>query len=178
MAAEAGLILVAPDTSPRGDGVGNCPDYDLGQGAGFYVDSTMQPWAKHFKRYYYVTRELPELNAGSFPVKSDGVGICGHSMGGHGARTLAVRHPETFKSVSAFAPIVAPSEVPWGRKAFAAYLGPDEAVWRQYDACPLLRERSFPSQILADQGDADRSEARRVGKGGVGRVRTPGCPYH
>jgi S-formylglutathione hydrolase len=155
MAAEAGLILVAPDTSPRGDGVANAPDYDLGQGAGFYVDSTMQPWAKHFKMYSYMTRELPELIAGSFPVRSDAVGICGHSMGGHGALMLALRHPELFKSVSAFAPIVAPSQVPWGRKAFAAYLGADESAWQQYDACQLLRERSFPTQILVDQGDAD-----------------------
>src|SRR3546814_18669576 len=104
--------------------------------------------------YSYVTRELPELIAGIFPVKSDAVGICGHSMGGHGALTLALRHPATFKSVSAFAPIVAPSEVPWGRNAFAAYLGPDEAVWRQYDACHLLRARRFPPHILVDHGDA------------------------
>ena len=155
MAAEAGLVLVAPDTSPRGDGVANSPDYDLGQGAGFYVDATMQPWAKHFKMYSYVTRELPELIAGSFPVKRDAVGICGHSMGGHGALTLALRHPEIFKSVSAFSPIVAPSQVPWGRKAFTAYLGQDKSLWQQHDACHLLRERSFPSQILVDQGDAD-----------------------
>lgn len=155
MAAEAGLVLVAPDTSPRGDGVANAPDYDLGQGAGFYVDSTMQPWARHFKMYSYLTRELPDLIAGSFPVKREAVGICGHSMGGHGALTLALRHPELFKSVSAFSPIVAPSQVPWGRKAFAAYLGPDESAWQQHDACHLLRERSFPTQILVDQGDAD-----------------------
>ncbi len=155
MAAEAGLVVVAPDTSPRGDGVANTPDYDLGQGAGFYVDSVMQPWAKHFKMYSYITRELPALIADTFPVKREAVGICGHSMGGHGALTLALRHPEIFKSVSAFAPIVAASEVPWGRKAFAAYLGPDENTWRQHDACHLLRERSFSSQILIDQGDAD-----------------------
>ena len=155
MAAEAGLILVAPDTSPRGDGVANAPDYDLGQGAGFYVDSTTQPWARHFKMYSYVARELPALITATFPVKREAAGICGHSMGGHGALTLALRHPEIFKSVSAFAPIVAPSQVPWGRKAFAAYLGPDEAVWQQHDTCHLLRERSFPTQILVDQGDAD-----------------------
>jgi len=155
MAAEAGLILIAPDTSPRGDGVANSPDYDLGQGAGFYVDSTVQPWAKHYKMYSYVTRELPALIAGTFPVKKGALGVFGHSMGGHGALTLALRHPETFKSVSAFAPIVAPSEVPWGRKAFTAYLGPDEKIWREHDACQLLRKRSFSSQILVDQGDAD-----------------------
>lgn len=155
MAAEAGLILIAPDTSPRGDGVANAPDYDLGQGASFYVDATMQPWARHFRMHSYLTRELPDLIAASFPVKPGAVGICGHSMGGHGALTLALRHPEIFKSVSAFSPIVAPSQVPWGRKAFGAYLGSDESVWRQYDACQLLRERSFPTQILVDQGDAD-----------------------
>lgn len=155
MAAECDLIVVAPDTSPRGDGVANSPDYDLGQGAGFYVDSVMQPWAKHFRMYSYMTQELPRLIAQSFPVKPGAVGICGHSMGGHGALTLALRHPELFKSVSAFAPIVAPSQVPWGRKAFTAYLGTDEDGWRQHDACHLLRERNFPSQILVDQGDAD-----------------------
>ncbi|GAB4233342.1 MAG: S-formylglutathione hydrolase [Kiloniellaceae bacterium] len=155
MAAECGLIVVAPDTSPRGDGVANAPDYDLGQGAGFYVDSTMEPWSKHFRMYSYVTRELPELIAGAFPVKPGAVGIFGHSMGGHGALTLALRHPELFKSVSAFAPIVAPSQVPWGRKAFSAYLGPDEDAWCEHDACHLLRERKFATQILVDQGDAD-----------------------
>ena len=150
-----GLILVAPDTSPRGDGVANAPDYDLGQGAGFYVDSTMQPWAKHFRMYSYVAHELPALIDENFPVKRGAIGICGHSMGGHGALTLALRHPDIFKSVSAFAPIVAPSQVPWGRKAFSAYLGSDETAWLQHDACYLLRERSFSSQILVDQGDAD-----------------------
>jgi S-formylglutathione hydrolase len=155
MAAETGLMVVAPDTSPRGDGVANAPDYDLGQGAGFYVDSVMEPWSKHFRMYSYVTEELPALIAENFPVKPGAVGIFGHSMGGHGALTLALRHPELFKSVSAFAPIVAPSQVPWGRKAFSAYLGPDEASWQEHDACHLLRERSFSSQILVDQGDAD-----------------------
>ncbi len=155
MAAECGLIVVAPDTSPRGDGVANAPDYDLGQGAGFYVDSVMEPWSKHFKMYSYITEELPGLIAGAFPVKEGAAGIFGHSMGGHGALTLALRHPDLFKSVSAFAPIVAPSQVPWGRKAFSAYLGPDEDVWREHDACYLLRERKFSTQILVDQGDAD-----------------------
>jgi len=155
MAAECGLIVVAPDTSPRGDGVANAPDYDLGQGAGFYVDAAVQPWAKHFRMYSYVTEELPALIAESFPVKPGAFGICGHSMGGHGALTLALRHPDLFKSVSAFAPIVAPSQVPWGRKAFTAYLGADEKAWQQHDACHLLRSRSFSSQILVDQGDAD-----------------------
>jgi S-formylglutathione hydrolase len=155
MAAECGLMVVAPDTSPRGDGVANTPDYDLGQGAGFYVDSLLEPWSKHFRMYSYIARELPELIARTFPAKPGALGICGHSMGGHGALTLALRHPELFKSVSAFAPIVAPSQVPWGRKAFAAYLGSDECVWQEHDTCHLLRSRSFPSQILVDQGDAD-----------------------
>ncbi len=155
MAAECGLIVVAPDTSPRGDGVANAPDYDLGQGAGFYVDSLLEPWSRHFKMYSYIAKELPQRIIETFPVKAGALGIFGHSMGGHGALTLALRHPELFKSVSAFAPIVAPSQVPWGRKAFSAYLGPDEDLWSQHDACHLLRERSFPSQILVDQGDAD-----------------------
>ena len=155
MAADCGLIVVAPDTSPRGDGVANAPDYDLGQGAGFYVDSVMEPWSKHFKMYSYITQELPALIAETFPVKEGAAGIFGHSMGGHGALTLALRHPDLFKSVSAFAPIVAPSQVPWGRKAFSAYLGPDEEAWRAHDACDLLRERKFATQILVDQGDAD-----------------------
>lgn len=155
MAAECGLIVVAPDTSPRGDGVANAPDYDLGQGAGFYVDSRQEPWSPHFKMYSYVTRELPVLITEAFPVKAEALGILGHSMGGHGALTLALRHPDIFKSVSAFAPIVAPSQVPWGRKAFSAYLGTDEKLWLEHDACHLLRGHSFPSQILVDQGDAD-----------------------
>ena len=154
-ASELGVMIVAPDTSPRGDKVPDDEAYDFGQGAGFYLTATEKPWAKHFKMYSYLTRELPELIAETFPVKGGALGICGHSMGGHGALTLALRHPEIFKSVSAFAPIVAPSQVPWGRKAFTTYLGPDEARWREHDACHLLRRRSFSSQILVDQGDAD-----------------------
>lgn len=155
IAAETGLIVVAPDTSPRGEGVADSPDYDLGQGAGFYVDAVERPWSKHFRMYSYVTKELPGLVAGAFPVREGATGIFGHSMGGHGALTIAMRHPEIFRSVSAFSPIVAPVEVPWGRKAFTAYLGHDEAAWKEHDACHLVRERGFASQILVDQGTAD-----------------------
>jgi S-formylglutathione hydrolase len=155
IAAEAGLIVVAPDTSPRGEGVADSPDYDLGQGAGFYVDAVKEPWSKHFKMYSYVTEELPHLVTEAFPVKENATGIFGHSMGGHGALTIAMRNPDIFRSVSAFSPIVAPSEVPWGRKAFTAYLGDDEKAWKEHDACHLVRERGFPTQILVDQGTAD-----------------------
>lgn len=155
MASETGLIVVVPDTSPRGEGVPDSPDYDLGQGAGFYVDAVEAPWSTHFKMYSYVTQELPDLIAESFPVRPSAAGIFGHSMGGHGALTIAMRHPDIFKSVSAFSPIVAPLKVPWGRKAFTAYLGTDEAAWKEHDACHLARERGFPGQILVDQGTAD-----------------------
>lgn len=155
MAAEAGLIVVAPDTSPRGEGVADSPDYDLGQGAGFYVDAVQDPWTPHFKMYSYITRELPQLIPEDFPVRDGAAGIFGHSMGGHGALTIAMRNPDLFKSVSAFSPVVAPSQVPWGHKAFTAYLGSDEAVWKEHDACHLVRERGFPTQILVDQGTAD-----------------------
>lgn len=155
MAAECGLIVVAPDTSPRGPGVADNEAYDLGQGAGFYVDATQAPWTPHFKMYSYITKELPGLIEAEFPVREGARGIFGHSMGGHGALTIALRHPEVFKSVSAFSPIVAPSVVPWGQKAFGAYLGPDEATWKQHDACELVRAKGFPTKILVDQGDAD-----------------------
>lgn len=155
MAAEAGLVLVAPDTSPRGDGVANAPDYDLGQGAGFYVDSTMQPWARHFRMHSYLTRELPDLIAGSFPVKREAVGICGHSMGGHGALTVSLRNPGRFKSTSAFAPIVSPIDCPWGEKALSGYLGADRAAWREYDACALIEDGARLPDLLVDQGTAD-----------------------
>ncbi|WP_265519384.1 S-formylglutathione hydrolase [Nitratireductor luteus] len=155
VAAEMGLIVVAPDTSPRGENVADSSEYDLGQGAGFYVDAVQEPWAPHFKMYSYIVHELPQLVAEDFPVRPGGAGIMGHSMGGHGALTIAMRHPDLFKSVSAFSPIVAPSQVPWGRKAFAAYLGDDEAAWAEHDACHLVRERGFPTQILIDQGADD-----------------------
>jgi S-formylglutathione hydrolase len=155
MASELGLMIVAPDTSPRGDRVPNSDDDALGQGAGFYVDSTEAPWSDHFQMFSYVSDELPRLIECTFPVNRGKRGILGHSMGGHGALTIAMRHPERYGSVSAFSPIVAPSAVPWGRKAFTAYLGPDETAWREYDATLLLRDRGFPTQILIDQGTDD-----------------------
>ncbi len=153
--AELGLAFIAPDTSPRGDGVADDPGWDLGQGAGFYVDATQAPWAPHFAMERYVIDELLGLVSAQFPIRGDRIGITGHSMGGHGALTLALRHPGRFASVSAFSPIVAPTQVPWGRKAFTAYLGPDEAGWAEHDACELLRTRRLPGALLVDQGDAD-----------------------
>lgn len=156
-AAELGLAVVAPDTSPRGEGVADDPAYDLGQGAGFYVDATQAPWAPHFRMETYVTADLPEA-LGEFPVDLSRCGISGHSMGGHGALTLALRHPELYRSVSAFAPISSPIRCPWGQKALAAYLGPDEAAWRSHDASLLLEGGAAKGRfddILVDQGGAD-----------------------
>ncbi|KFC83794.1 S-formylglutathione hydrolase [Ewingella americana ATCC 33852] len=158
IAAELGLVLVMPDTSPRGDDVPNDENYDLGQGAGFYLNATRAPWDAHFRMYDYVIDELPQIIAGHFSV-SDKQSICGHSMGGHGALVLALRNPQRFRSVSAFAPIVNPCQVPWGRKAFSTYLGDDESQWLQYDSCHLLNtlpkdQKPFP--ILIDQGDDDQ----------------------
>lgn len=157
-AAEHGMIIVAPDTSPRGDTVANDPAYDLGQGAGFYVDATQTPWAPHFKMEGYITDELIALIRAGFPADPVRLGISGHSMGGHGALTLALRHPDLFRSVSAFAPISSPMNCPWGEKAFTAYLGPDRETWRKHDACELLREgasHGYYDDILVDQGLAD-----------------------
>ncbi|MEZ4380028.1 MAG: S-formylglutathione hydrolase [Nannocystaceae bacterium] len=154
-AAEHGLVFVAPDTSPRGEGVADDPAYDLGVGAGFYVDATREPWAPHYRMYSYIVDELPALLAARFPIRLDALGITGHSMGGHGALVLGLRNPDRFRSISALAPIVAPTEVPWGHKALAAYLGDDRDAWRRYDACALVRERSHPAAILIDQGEAD-----------------------
>ncbi|WP_242112470.1 S-formylglutathione hydrolase [Luteimonas aquatica] len=153
-AAEHGIALVAPDTSPRGEGVANDPAYDLGQGAGFYVDATQQPWARHYRMDEYVRAELPALVEAQFPV-TDARAISGHSMGGHGALALALRNPGRYRSVSAFSPIVAPSRVPWGEKAFAAYLGEDRAAWRAYDASELIATAAERLPLLVDQGDAD-----------------------
>ncbi|MEZ4449366.1 MAG: S-formylglutathione hydrolase [Nannocystaceae bacterium] len=156
-AAEHGLIVVAPDTSPRGEGVADDPAYDLGQGAGFYVDATEAPWAPHYKMYSYVTDELPALLAGAFPAREGALGICGHSMGGHGALVIGLREPGRFRSVSAIAPIVAPTQVPWGQKALAAYLGDDRARWAEVDACALIEAgRRVAGTIKVDQGDADK----------------------
>jgi S-formylglutathione hydrolase len=157
-AAELSLMIVAPDTSPRGDDVPNDEAYDFGQGAGFYVDATQEPWARHFHMYSYITRELPELVLKVFPADAARQGIFGHSMGGHGALTIGLRHPETYKSISAFAPICAPTQCPWGQKAFAGYLGDDQSQWAAHDATELMMaagERSSFPEILVDQGDKD-----------------------
>lgn len=153
-AAELGLIVVCPDTSPRGEGVADDEAYDLGQGAGFYLDATAAPWTPHFRMETYVAEELPALIAEHFPV-SGSAGLMGHSMGGHGALTLALRRPGQWRSVSAFAPIVAPAQVPWGRKAFAAYLGADEAAWQDHDAVALIRSGRRLDSLLVDVGEAD-----------------------
>ena len=153
-AAEHGIALVCPDTSPRGDGVVNADGNDLGQGAGFYVDATQAPWAEHYRMHEYVVHELPALVEANFPV-SGRRAISGHSMGGHGALTCALRNPGRYRSVSAFAPIVAPSQVPWGQQAFTAYLGEDREAWKQYDATELVKAASERLPILIDQGDAD-----------------------
>ena len=156
-AAEHGVIIVAPDTSPRGEGVADDPAYDLGQGAGFYVDATEAPWAPHFRMESYVTGELIELIDAQFPTMKTR-SVFGHSMGGHGALTLALRHPELFRSVSAFAPISSPTRCPWGEKAFSAYLGEDRAEWAKHDAALLIEggaAKGVFDDILVDQGDAD-----------------------
>ena len=155
--AELGLIFVAPDTSPRGPGV---PDDeggadDFGLGAGFYVDATQVPWSEHYRMWRYVTAELPALIAGICPADMKRQSIMGHSMGGHGALTIGLSFPERFHAVSAFAPIVAPSQVPWGQKAFERYLGPDRAVWRKHDAVALIEDGARVNALLVDQGDKD-----------------------
>lgn len=160
--AELGLIFVAPDTSPRGEGVADDPAYDLGQGAGFYVDATEAPWTPHFRMRAYIERELPDLIAAEFPADMGRQGITGHSMGGHGALTVALRNPGRFRSVSAFAPIVAPGQVPWGEKALAAYLGPDRARWADYDAVALIEAGARVPELLVDQGDADAFLAEQL----------------
>ena len=157
--AELGLIFVAPDTSPRGEGalgdpVADDEAYDLGQGAGFYVDATEQPWSPHYGMWTYVADDLPTQVGDHFPVDLERQGIMGHSMGGHGALTIALYWPK-FRSVSAFAPIVSPSQVPWGRKALAAYLGPDKAKWREHDAIMLIEDGQRLPELLVDVGDAD-----------------------
>ncbi|WP_337053502.1 S-formylglutathione hydrolase [Pseudoxanthomonas sp. USHLN014] len=153
-AAEHGVIVVAPDTSPRGDEVADAEGYDLGKGAGFYVNATQQPWAAHYRMDDYIVEELPALIEANFPV-SDARSIFGHSMGGHGALAIALRNPQRYRSVSAFSPIVAPTQVPWGQKAFAAYLGEDRAAWKAYDATELVKTSAPRLPLLIDQGDAD-----------------------
>ncbi|MBE9060943.1 S-formylglutathione hydrolase [cf. Phormidesmis sp. LEGE 11477] len=158
-AAEYGLLLVAPDTSPRGLNIpGEDDDWDFGSGAGFYVNATVDPWAKHYQMYDYVTKELPELIAEELPVRSGPAGIFGHSMGGHGALVCGLRNPDQYASISAFAPIAAPSQCPWGKKAFTGYLGEDTEQWAAYDATELVKRaaRDNFSPILIDQGEADQ----------------------
>lgn len=156
-AAEHGLIIVAPDTSPRGEGVPDDADaaYDFGLGAGFYVNATQSPWSEHYHMYDYIVDELHRLVAANFPVLGDKQSIFGHSMGGHGALTIALKNPQKYKSVSAFAPIVSPMNCPWGHKALAGYLGEDRKDWEQYDACALVEKAKQPMPILVDQGEGD-----------------------
>jgi S-formylglutathione hydrolase len=156
--AQLGLVFVAPDTSPRGEGVPGDPagSYDFGLGAGFYVDATQQPYAENYRMWSYVTAELPELIAGQFPVDPARQSILGHSMGGHGALTIALRNPTRYRAASAFSPIVAPSQVPWGMKALGGYLGDDRAAWRRHDAVALIEDGARFSDFLVDYGDADQ----------------------
>lgn len=158
VAAELGIAIVTPDTSPRGlDLPGDADSYDFGTGAGFYVDATQEPWSRNYRMYSYVTEELPCLIAANFPVDPARVGIFGHSMGGHGALTLALRCPQIYKSVSAFAPISSPMRCPWGEKALTGYLGPDRETWRDYDATELIKARGWKGPpLLVDQGSNDQ----------------------
>ncbi|MFN3468723.1 MAG: S-formylglutathione hydrolase [Novosphingobium sp.] len=163
--AEHGLVFVAPDTSPRGEGVADDPDgaYDFGLGAGFYVNATQEPYAAHYRMWDYIAEELPALLAANFPVDLGRMGITGHSMGGHGALTLGLTYPERFRSLSAFAPIVAPGQVPWGHKALGGYLGDDRAAWRRHDAVALIEDGRRPAgAVLVDQGDADSFLAEQL----------------
>jgi S-formylglutathione hydrolase len=154
VAAELGMAIVVPDTSPRGEGVADDDNYDLGQGAGFYVNATQAPWSSHYQMYDYVVEELPRLIESTFPV-SEKRAISGHSMGGHGALVIAMRNPERFTSVSAFSPISNPIRCPWGQKAFSAYLGKDRETWREYDASELMRQAEQFVPALVDQGEGD-----------------------
>jgi S-formylglutathione hydrolase len=163
LASELGLILVAPDTSPRGLNLpGEADSWDFGLAAGFYLDATQAPWSKNYRMGSYVNEELPAVIAGRFPVKPGVQGIMGHSMGGHGALVSALRHPGKWKSVSALAPISNPIAVPWGKKAFGNYLGSDEATWSAYDASVLMSQKAFPGPVLVDQGAADQFLEREL----------------
>ncbi|PJK08244.1 S-formylglutathione hydrolase [Lysobacteraceae bacterium NML95-0200] len=154
-AAQHGMVIVVPDTSPRGEAVPNDEGYDLGQGAGFYLNATCAPWDRHFRMYDYIVDELPALVEANFPV-NDARAISGHSMGGHGALTIALKNPGRYRSVSAFSPIVAPSQAPWGQKAFQAYLGDDRETWKAYDSVELVQNAlAARLPLLVDQGDAD-----------------------
>jgi S-formylglutathione hydrolase len=163
VAAELGLMLVTPDTSPREPELpGDRDSWDFGQGAGFYVDATAAPWSANYRMFSYVTEELPAWLAANFPADTKRMGVMGHSMGGHGALVAALRRPDLFRACSAFAPISAPSDVPWGVKAFTNYLGPDRAAWARYDASALMRAKPFPGEILVDQGLADKFLAEQL----------------
>ncbi|MCI5049227.1 MAG: S-formylglutathione hydrolase [Rickettsiales bacterium] len=159
MAAELGLILIAPDTSPRGDDVADAEGYDIGKGAGFYINATQEPWAAHYQMEDYIAKELYQLVLAEFPIAKNKIGIFGHSMGGHGALTLHLKYPELFKSVSAFAPICAPTQCPWGEKVFSAYLGDDRTNWSAHDASELMLQSDIATDqrapIVIDQGLAD-----------------------
>lgn len=156
-AEKYGVAIVTPDTSPRGEGVPDDPEgaWDFGLGAGFYVNATQQPWAKHYQMYDYVVDELPALINAELPVDAKRTGIFGHSMGGHGALTIALKNPEAYRSVSAFSPIVSPMNCPWGQKALGNYLGTDKEIWRSYDTCELVRSAEKRMPVLVDQGTAD-----------------------
>ena len=154
-AAKHGLAVIFPDTSPRGEGVADDPAYDLGMGAGFYVDATEAPWAPHYRMWSYLSEEEQDLLGAQFPLDLGRQAICGHSMGGHGALTLAAAHPGRYASVSAFAPICQPTVTEWGRKQFSAYLGAEEAAWARHDATRQMRERGIDAPVLIDQGTAD-----------------------
>ena len=157
IASELGLMLITPDTSPRGEGVPDDPEgaYDLGLGAGFYLDAVQAPWAKAYRMRSYIEHELPVLVAAELPADLGRQSILGHSMGGHGALTIGLRNPGRFRAISAFAPIVSPMNCPWGQKALGAYLGPDQASWRAYDACALIEDGARAPELLVDQGEAD-----------------------
>ena len=161
--ANHGVILVAPDTSPRGDDVPDDEAYDFGKGAGFYVDATQEPWAQHYRMRSYLEDELPAMIAANFPADMARQGITGHSMGGHGALTIALRNPDRIRSVSAFAPICAPAQVPWGEKAFSRYLGEDRSAWAEYDAVALIEGGARLPDLLVDQGSADAFLAEQLG---------------
>lgn len=163
VAAELGLMILAPDTSPRGAGIeGEDESYDFGSGAGFYCDATREPWSRNYRMYSYVTRELPAIVAEHFPHDAGRQGISGHSMGGHGALTLHLKQPETYRSCSAFAPISAPMRCPWGEKALGGYLGPDRESWRDYDTTELLKRGKTDATLLVDQGEADAFLAEQL----------------
>ncbi|SEN46427.1 S-formylglutathione hydrolase [Paracoccus alcaliphilus] len=154
--AETGLAIIFPDTSPRGDDVADDEAYDLGKGAGFYVNATQDPWKPHYQMWQYIVHELPELVSDNFAIDREAMGISGHSMGGHGALTIAMTHPERYRSVSAFSPIANPTESDWGRKQLGAYLGDDREAWKAHDSTLLMRERGYPGEILIDQGSSDQ----------------------